>query len=59
VYDPMTGVFSAASGMDVPRESHTATLLANGFLLITGGGDGTVGYQPTTVLASSYLYAWH
>jgi galactose oxidase-like protein len=59
VFDPATGTFAAAPDMSSPRESHTATLLTNGAILITGGGDGTIGYSPTTVLASSDLYAWH
>ncbi len=59
VFDPATGTFSAAPDMSSPREAHTATLLTNGAILITGGGDGTIGYTPTTVLASSDLYAWH
>lgn len=59
VFDPATGTFAAAPDMSSPRESHAATLLANGAILITGGGDGTIGYSPTTVLASADLYAWH
>jgi len=59
LYDPATGVFSPAAGMSGPRESQTATLLGDGSILITGGGDGTIGYAPTTVLASSERYAWH
>jgi len=58
-FDPATGAFSTAPDMSSPRESHSAILLANGAILITGGGDGTIGYSPTTVLASSDLYAWH
>ena len=57
-----TGTFLCAPpapDMSSPRESHAATLLANGAILITGGGEGTIGYSPTTVLASSDLYAWH
>jgi hypothetical protein len=59
VFDPATGTFSAAPDRSSRRESHTATLLPNGAILITGGGDGTIGYSPTIVLASSDLYVWH
>jgi len=59
VFDPATGMCSAAPGMSSRRESHTATLLPNGAILITGGGDSTIGYSPTIVFASSDLYVWH
>jgi WD40 repeat protein len=40
LYDPVTGTFSATGAMAVPRESQTATLLADGRVLIAGGITG-------------------
>lgn len=39
LYDPTTGGWDLASGMLVPRDSHHATLLKNGDVLVTGGED--------------------
>lgn len=57
IFDPSTGMFTATGSMAVPRESHTATLLSSGKVLITGGSDGTLGYTATTTLyASSEMF---
>ena len=50
LYDPKTGKFRSTGSMDVARVGHTATLLANGRVLIVGG-DG-----PSGPLASAELY---
>jgi large repetitive protein len=39
LYDPTTGTFALADSMSTPREAHTATLLADGRVLIVGGND--------------------
>jgi hypothetical protein len=57
LFDPVTGTFTSAADMATPRESHTATLLVNGEILVVGGSSGTLGYSATTtVLATAELY---
>ena len=51
VYDPASGNFSVSGSMVTPRESHNATLLSTGQVLITGGSDSS-----GTPLASAELY---
>jgi hypothetical protein len=50
IYDPSTDSFSATDLMSTPRFNHTATLLSDGKVLITGGSNGV------TALASAEIY---
>ncbi len=51
IYDPQLGTFTATGSMSAPREGHTATLLASGMVLITGGQD-----TDSTALATAELF---
>lgn len=57
LFDPVAGTFTSVADMTTPRESHAATLLLSGQVLIVGGSIGTLGYSAnTTVLATAELY---
>lgn len=50
LYDPASGTFSSANDMTTPRANHTATLLNDGKVLLTGG------YSPNSTLSNAELY---
>jgi hypothetical protein len=59
IFDPSTGKFTATTGnMTVARESHTATLLSDGRVLVAGGSSGTLGNSTpaVTLYASAELF---
>ena len=51
LYDPVAGTFTATGSMRTAREGHTATLLRDGRVLVTGGSD-----NGTHTLDSAELY---
>jgi hypothetical protein len=52
-FNPATGTWALTGSMSAARYDHTATLLPNGKVLVTGGGAGN-GFA--TVLASAEIY---
>ena len=54
IYDPISGTWQRTAHLNTGRTHHTATLLANGTVLVVGG-HGLLGTQ-FTVLGSSELY---
>jgi hypothetical protein len=56
LYDPSTGEFSITGSMTTPRELHTATLLPDGRVLITGGRQYIASGRNIMSLASAELY---
>ena len=65
LYDPRSGTFAGAGNMNVARKFHTSTLLTNGQVLITGGGDNSAElFDPATgsfALTGQMIVArsWH
>jgi N-acetylneuraminic acid mutarotase len=54
-YDPLTGKWSTAGALGTLGQSHTATLLPNGQVLVAGGGLAVGGYG-SLVLTAAELY---
>ncbi len=56
LYNPATGTWSGAGSFDGPREQQTATLLADGDVLVAGGLDegGGSGYPTSDATATLY-----
>ncbi|HJW32525.1 MAG TPA: kelch repeat-containing protein, partial [Holophagaceae bacterium] len=58
IYDPGNGTWKPLAGQPrVPREFHTATLLANGQALVTGG-ENFLGGDPETEIAAPETGYW-
>ena len=59
LYDPTSGTWTTTGSMNTKRAFHTATLLPNGKVLVTGGDSGTGGipnaelYDPATGIWST------
>ena len=54
IYDPTTGTFAPTAPMTQPRTGHTATLLADGSVLIAGGQRGQGAGSKATATAELY-----
>jgi N-acetylneuraminic acid mutarotase len=54
IYDPATGTWTATGDLIAARYDHTATLLADGKVLVAGGRGGQSRYGPTISTAELY-----
>ena len=55
IYNPITGTFTSTGNLPLPLYDHTATLLSNGRVLITGGMNATDPYL-TFAIAAAEIY---
>ncbi len=58
VYDPATGVWTQTGSLGTTRRNHTATLLAGGKVLVTGGTDATGVLQNSAEVYDPATGAW-
>jgi hypothetical protein len=56
IYDPATGVWTATENMTEPRTGQTATLLANGTVLVVGGASTFTGIGDIYTVSAEIYY---
>jgi N-acetylneuraminic acid mutarotase len=56
LYNPVSNTWSSAGSMAAPREGQTATLLANGKVLVLGGEDDNLSGQGYHYTSTAELY---
>ena len=59
IYDPATGTWAPTASMSLARQSHTATLLHNGKVLVAGGQDSSGATTSSAELYDPAVGAWH
>jgi len=59
LYDPVAGTFTVTGSMHTPREGHTATLLRDGRVFVTGGSDNGVHTLDSAEIYDPRSGSWH